>query len=171
MSKGTWPRTEVPAEQGILPALHSRQPLSLLLPRPPCTAPQPLTTPVSNSYKREPKLQQSAASVGSMIPPTSAEGDRGVRAGDREHQWPHCAEHISLPSEAPSLQLVPLGRELEKPGDTSFTWSTVQLFPCLAAVVGLHLCPLAKEGETDMTCSTRVRSRKVRTRLGALVVA
>lgn len=93
---------------------------------------------------------------------------RGVRAGGREHQWPHCAEHISLPAEAPSLQLVPLGRELEKPGDTSLTWSTVQLFPCLAAVVGLHLCPLAKEGETDMTCSTRVKSRKVRTRLEAL---
>lgn len=85
MSKGTWPRTEVPAGQGTLPAPHSRQPLSLLLPCPPYRAPQPLTTPVSNSYRREPKLQQSAASVGSTIPPTSAERDR-VRLGGREHQ-------------------------------------------------------------------------------------
>lgn len=48
---------------------------------------------------------------------------------------------------------------MEKPGDTSLTWSTVQLFPCLAAVLGLHLCPLAKEGEPDMTCRAAPESK------------
>lgn len=34
----------------------------------------------------------------------------------------------------------------------ALTWGTVQLFLGLAAALRLHLCPLAKEGETDVTC-------------------
>lgn len=78
---------------------------------------------------------------------------RGIRAGGRECQWLCRARHILLPAEAPPLaQLAALGRGQEKAGDVSLTWGTVQLFLRLAAALGLHLCPLAKEGETDMTC-------------------
>lgn len=35
--------------------------------------------------------------------------------------------------------------------DVSLTWGTIQLLQCLAAALWLYLCPLAKEGETDVT--------------------
>lgn len=137
---------------------------------PPCTAPLPLTTPVSNSYKREPKLQQSAASVGSAIPPTSAERARGaleLEAGSTSG-CTMLGTSCCL-QKPPHPQSVALGRGQEKTGDASHTWGTVQLFLCLAAGSGLHFCPLAKEGETDMTC--RAAPEEVRTKLETLVGA
>lgn len=120
---------------------------------PPCRAALALTTPVSNSYKREPKLHQSAASVGSAIPPTSAEEQERGQSWSREQQWLCPARHISLSAEAPSALSGSTGPRVgEGRGDASLTWGTVQLLPCLAAALGLHLCPLAKEGETDVTC-------------------
>lgn len=141
--------------QGTLAPLHGKELLCYHVSSslPPCRAALALTTPVSNSYKREPKLHQSAASVGSAIPPTSAEEqERGQSWRQGAAMAVLCQAHLAACRSplCPIWQHWAEGRGRQ--GDVSLTWGTVQLLLCLAAALGLHLCPLAKEGETDVTC-------------------
>lgn len=50
-----------------------------------------------------------------------------------------------------------LGGTGQKAGDACLTWGTVQLLQRLAAALWCHLCPLAEEGETDVTCRAAPR--------------
>lgn len=82
MSKGAWPRTEVPAGQGTLPTLHSRQALNLLLPCPPCTAPSASYHSCQQLIQERAKAPAVSCFGGLHDPPHFCrKRKRGVRAG------------------------------------------------------------------------------------------
>lgn len=64
-----------------------------------------------------------------------------------------CQAHLAACRRASTL----LGGTKQKAGDACLTWGTVQLLQRLAAALWCHLCPLAEEGETDMTCRAAPR--------------
>lgn len=151
MPEVTWHGAEVPAGQDTLPNQQGRELfcygvtssfplLAQLLCLLPC---------LSATRTRESQSSSSQLLRWAPRSPQLLQKEKGIRAGGREQQWLCRARHISLPAEAPSPPVVSTG---PRAGDTSLTWGTVQLFPCLAAALGLHLCPLAKEGDTDVTC-------------------
>lgn len=82
MSKGAWPRTEVLAGQGTLPTLHSRQPLNLLLPCPPCTASSASYHSCQQLIQERAKAPAVSCFGGLHDPPHFCrKRQRGVRAG------------------------------------------------------------------------------------------